>query len=418
MDQFEIEGGRPLHGRVKISGSKNAALPILIATLLTDETCVIENVPVLLRDIRTTFQLLESLGKGIAVQGSTVSVRHKASLKTHAPYDLVKQMRASVLVAGPLLARFGVVRVPIPGGCSIGLRPIDIHLKGFKALGARRLMDQGDIILSSRKLTPGRVRFNFPSVGATENLMMAAAGLEGETLIENAAREPEIADLGDFLTQMGASVKGAGSPVIRVRGKSVLSGCRYEVIPDRLEAGTFMIACALTQGKIEVLGAQPRHLEDVILKLRAAGAKIKADSQKISIAMSRRPMSISIETEPYPGFPTDLQALWMSLLSLADGKGLVRETIFENRFLHAGELSRMGAKISSHGNRARVEGVPELTGAPIMASDIRGGAALLVAALAAKGKSVLQRVYHIDRGYERVEEKLSRLGASIRRVKA
>ncbi len=417
MDQFLIDGGKPLRGQVKISGSKNAALPILIASLLTDEACVIENVPVLLRDIRTTFQLLESLGKKIVVQGSRVTVKPKSSLKTHAPYDLVKQMRASVLVAGPLLARFGVVRVPIPGGCSIGLRPIDIHLDGFKALGARELVDQGDIILSSRELTPGRIHLKFPSVGATENLMMAAAALEGETIIENAAREPEIEDLGRFLNSLGAKVKGAGRSVIHIRGKAVLKGARYSVIPDRLEAGTFMIAAAATRGHIDLVGVEPRHLRDPIVKLRACGMSVKTGARKISVMPGKDTLKpVSIKTGPYPEFPTDLQAVWMSLMCLAEGESDVEETIFENRFLHAAELLRMGASISVHGNYARISGVKKLTGAPIMASDIRGGAALLVAALAAEGRSVLQRVYHIDRGYEKVESKLSQLGASIRRV--
>ncbi len=417
MDQFIIDGGKPLKGQVKMSGSKNAALPILIATLLTDEACVIENVPVRLRDIRTTFQLLESLGKKIAVQGSRVIVKPKASLKTHAPYDLVKQMRASVLVAGPLLARFGVVRVPIPGGCSIGLRPIDIHLDGFKALGARELIDQGDIILSSRELTPGRIHLKFPSVGATENLMMAAAALNGETVIENAAREPEIEDLGKFLTCLGARVKGAGEETVYVRGKAVLRGAQYSVIPDRLEAGTFMVAAAVTRGRVDILDAEPKHLKEPISKLRACGVQVKIKSRKISVMPGEGALKpVSIKTGPYPEFPTDLQAVWMSLMCLARGESEIEETIFENRFLHAAELLRMGALITVHAHRAKVQGVEKLTGAPIMASDIRGGAALLVAALAAQGRSVLQRVYHIDRGYEKVESKLSRLGASIRRV--
>lgn len=417
MDQFLIDGGKPLKGVVKISGSKNAALPILIATLLTDEACVIDNVPVLLRDIRTTFQLLESLGKKVYSQGSRVTVKPQASLKTHAPYDLVKQMRASVLVAGPLLARFGVVRVPIPGGCSIGLRPIDIHLDGFKALGARELVDQGDIILSSRELSPGRVRLKFPSVGATENLMMAAAALNGETIIENAAREPEIEDLGRFLISLGAKVKGLGGPRISVRGKPVLHGARYSVIADRLEAGTFMIAAAATQGCVEIVGADPKHLKDPIAKLRACGVRVKTGARTIAVISNGKALKpVSIKTGPYPEFPTDLQALWMTLMCLSGGKSEVEETIFENRFLHAAELLRMGASISVHGNHAQIFGVKKLIGAPIMASDIRGGAALLVAALAAEGPSVLQRVYHIDRGYEKIEDKLSALGALIRRA--
>ena len=417
MDQFVIDGGRPLRGEVTISGSKNAALPILIATLLTDEPCTIENVPSRLRDLKTTFRLLESMGKRVEVDGSTVTVLAHGSLKTQAPYDIVKQMRASVLVAGPLLARFGLVRVPIPGGCAIGLRPIDIHLKGFAALGAREIADHGDIIMSAQRLKPGKVRLKFPSVGATENLLMAAAAVPGLTVIENAAREPEIVDLADFLGRLGARVSGAGSSRIEVRGALTLHGARHSVIPDRIETGTYLLAAAATQGHLKLLGARAGDLTALIAKMRAAGAKVAEVPEGLSVSMSGRPKPVSVETRPHPGFPTDLQAPWLAWMCLARGKAKVTETVFENRFLHAGELARMGAKISVSGHTATIEGVERLLGAPIMASDIRAGAALLVAAAAASGRTALQRVYHIDRGYEGVEAKLRRAGARIRRVK-
>jgi UDP-N-acetylglucosamine 1-carboxyvinyltransferase len=417
MDKFAIDGGRPLSGTIRISGAKNAALPILIATLLTDEPCVVENVPSTLRDLRTTFRLLESLGKKVAVDGSTVTVRSTGSLKTQAPYDIVKQMRASVLAAGPLLARFGLVRVPIPGGCAIGLRPIDIHLKGFEAMGARRIADQGDIIMSAAPLEAAKVKLRFPSVGATQNLMMAAAALPGKTVILNAAREPEMEDLGEFLRKLGAKVSGAGTATVTVEGQLRLKGGRHRVIPDRIEAGTFLLACAATRGHLRLQGAEASHLTAVLDGLKKAGAAIKTGKGYIDIRMEKRPKPVSIVTKPHPGFPTDLQAPWMALMTLSTGFAKVTETVFENRFLHAAELGRMGAQIAVSGRTAVVAGVERLSGAPIMASDIRAGAALLVAAVAAKGQTVISRVYHIDRGYEAVEDKLSRAGAIISRVK-
>ncbi len=417
MDRLVIEGGRPLSGTVPVSGAKNAALPILIATLLTDEPCVVENCPTALRDIRTTVRLLESLGKRATVEGAAVRVESTGSLKTQAPYDIVKQMRASVLAAGPLLARFGLVRVPIPGGCAIGLRPIDIHLKGFEAMGARRIADQGDIILSAPRLKPGVVKLRFPSVGATENLMTAAAAVPGRTVIRNAAREPEIEDLGAFLTKLGAKVTGAGTATVTVEGRARLHGARHKVIPDRIEAGTFLIAAAAARGLVRLTGADAGHLEAVIAALRRTGATVKSGRGWIELRMERRPKPVSVRTEPYPGFPTDLQAPWMALMTLAAGFAKVRETVFENRFMHAAELARMGAQIAASGGTAVVAGVERLSGAPIMASDLRAGAALLIAALAAKGRTVISRVYHIDRGYEAVEKKLARAGARVERLK-
>ncbi len=417
MDKLVIEGGHPLSGSVKVSGAKNAALPILIATLLTDDACTIENVPATLRDLRTTFRLLESLGKKVKVEGSTVTVTSTGSLKTQAPYDIVKQMRASVLAAGPLLARFGLVRVPIPGGCAIGLRPIDIHLKGFETMGARRISDQGDIIMSAPKLTATTIKLRFPSVGATQNLMMAAAVTPGRTTIANAAREPEMEDLGAFLERLGAKVKGAGTATVVVEGKAKLHGARHRVIPDRIEAGTFLLAAAAARGKIRLVGAEASHLEPVLSALRKAGAKVKSGKGWIELSMERRPRAVSVVTKPHPGFPTDLQAPWMSLMTLCTGFAKVTETVFENRFLHAAELGRMGAQIAVSGRTAVVAGQERLSGAPIMASDIRAGASLLVAAVAAKGRTTIQRVYHIDRGYEHVEKKLAALGARVERVK-
>ncbi|HAZ08719.1 MAG TPA: UDP-N-acetylglucosamine 1-carboxyvinyltransferase [Elusimicrobia bacterium] len=415
MDRFVIEGGTPLNGTIKVSGAKNSALPILIATLLTDEPCVVENVPSTLRDLRTTFRLLESLGKTVKIDGSTVHVSSTGSLKTQAPYDIVKQMRASVLAAGPLLARFGLVRVPIPGGCAIGLRPIDIHLKGFEAMGARRIADQGDIIMSAPRLAAVALRLRFPSVGATQNLMMAAAATPGRTVIKNAAKEPEIGDLGRFLERLGARVTGAGTATVAVEGRTKLKGCRHRVIADRIEAGTYLLACAAARGKVKLLGAEAGHLDAVIAALRKSGAKVRCGRGFIELSMERRSKPVSVVTRPYPGFPTDLQAPWMALMTLSTGFAKVTETVFENRYLHAAELGRMGAQIAVSGRSAVVAGVERLSGAPIMASDIRAGAALLVAALAAKGRTIIQRVYHIDRGYESLVDKFSAVGARIER---
>jgi UDP-N-acetylglucosamine 1-carboxyvinyltransferase len=417
MDRLIIDGNTPLRGTIRISGSKNSALPILIATLLTDEPCVIENVPTKLRDIRLIIRVLEAIGKCVDVNGSRVLVHADKPLKTRAPYDLVKQMRASVLVAGPLLARFGWVRVPIPGGCAIGVRPIDIHIRGFEELGARRVLDQGDLILDS-PMRPGRVRFKFPSVGATENLMMAAAALDGATTIMNAAREPEIEDLAAFLTAMGAKVTGAGSSTIVVRGSRRLKGARHSVIADRIETGTFMLAAAATSGSVRLLGVEPAHVHALTAKMRAAGALVREGRGQLTVSMKGRPRPVPVATAPYPGFPTDLQAPWTAWMSLARGNSRVKETVFENRFMHAAELARMGARIAVSGDTGLVQGVPALSGAPIMASDLRAGAALLVAALAAHGRTTVARVYHIDRGYERIEAKLRSVGARIRRVRS
>lgn len=416
MDAFIIHGGRRLKGTARINGSKNAALPILIATLLTDEPCVITNVPNL-RDINTTYRLLEELGKTVTVSGKTVKVEYRRKLKTKAPYDIVKQMRASILVAGPLLARFGNVRVSLPGGCAIGLRPIDIHLKGFETMGAESRTEQGDVVLATEGLVGRKVRFPFPSVGATENLMMAAAAVEGVTTIENAAREPEIEDLADFLNKLGATVTGAGSSRVRIVGTTRLHGAKHRVIPDRIETGTYLCAVAAAGGDVTLKEAVPEHLEALIAAMRRAGAKITKVPGGMRVVSSGRPKAVSIVTKPHPGFPTDVQAPWMAYMALCTGKAKVREAIFENRFMHAAEMLRMGASIVVDGNTATIRGVSDLSGAEIMASDIRAGAGLIVAGLAAQGTTKIQRVYHIDRGYERVESVLRRLGANILRVK-
>lgn len=410
-----IEGGRPLKGTVWINGSKNAALPILFATLLTDDPCVIDNVPSL-RDIATTVQLLEHLGKRVVRDGHSMRIESARPLGTWAPYAIVRQMRASFLAAGPLLARFHKVRVAMPGGCAIGQRPVDIHLEGFKRMGAKIAYQEGDVMLTAPRLKTVSVPLRFPSVGATQNLMMAAAATPGTTIIRNAAREPENADLADFLNKMGARVSGAGTATVRVEGVRRLRGAEHRVIPDRIEAGTFLIACAASGGELRLVGARADHLRAVIRALARAGSKIRTETDALVIRGSGRPRPVSIRTEPHPGFPTDLQAPWLAMMCLAKGRTRVQEKLFEKRFLHAAELRRMGAWVRVEGEDAVVEGVPYLEGAPIMASDIRAGAALVVAGLAAHGTTAIQRVYHIDRGYERIEEKLRSVGARIRRV--
>jgi UDP-N-acetylglucosamine 1-carboxyvinyltransferase len=416
MDRFVVYGGRRLRGTARVNGSKNAALPILIATLLTDEPCVVENVP-RLRDIRTTVRLLEILGKRVTPRGRALVVERAEALRHRAPYEVVKEMRASVLVAGPLLARLGRARVPLPGGCAIGLRPVDIHVDCFKAFGAECRNEGGDLVLNGRRLHPARIRLRFPSVGATENALMTAASLEGSTVVENAAREPEIADLAEFLRKMGARVSGDGTSRIAVEGSRLLRGVRHRVIPDRLEAGTLLLACAAAGGTVTLRGAEPGHLSALLKALAKSGALVRAGPGRLRIEARGRPAAVSVITEPHPGFPTDLQPLWMAYMTLARGSSRIREDIFERRFLHAAELARLGARVSFHGNAVTVTGVPALQGAGIMASDIRAGAALVVAALAAQGRTEIHRIYHIDRGYESLERKLRRLGARIRRAR-
>ncbi|MBI4052061.1 MAG: UDP-N-acetylglucosamine 1-carboxyvinyltransferase [Elusimicrobia bacterium] len=439
MDKFIIDGGRSLKGTITISGSKNASLPILLSTLLTQEICTIHQVPVS-RDINTTIRLLEYLGKKVERLGHSIKVSPRRPLKTYAPYDLVKQMRASVLVAGPLLARFKKVRVPLPGGCAIGLRPINIHLEGFKALGASVSYQKGDVILKANRLKGASIKLPFPSVGATENLLMSSVLIPGRTRIQNAAREPEIVDLADFLNRMGAKIRGAGKSVIHIVGVKELHGAWHAVIPDRIEVGTFLIACSATGGDLILEGTCPEHVGALLKKLKACGAVLDIFPNRIRIRMKSRPRTIGeIKTEVFPGFPTDLQAPWMTLMCFSrQGRCRIQENIFEKRFMHAAELARMGAQISVapppageaksapsrrsvgggvDGTTVVVHGTGHLYGAPVMASDIRAGAALIVAGLAARGRTEISRVYHIDRGYEKIEEKLQGVGARIKRVK-
>jgi len=421
MDKIIVKGGQVLEGEVAVSGSKNAALPILIASLLTPEPCRFEAVPKL-ADIRTTFKLLSGLGVRVDreswdASGGGLMLQADSIKNFEASYDLVKTMRASFLVIGPLVARFGQARVSTPGGCAIGARPIDIHLKGLEALGATIEQSHGYIEARASRLRGAKIYLDFPSVGATENLMMAAALAQGTSIIENAAKEPEIEDLAAVLNKMGATVQGAGSDIIRIEGTERLGGVQHRVIPDRIEAGSFIIAGALTGGNILVKGARADHLDAFLIKLREAGVSLESETGLVRVRGNGKIRSVDVKTLPYPGFPTDLQAQLMVLLSVADGVSKITETIFENRFMHALELDRMGAQIKLEGNHAVVRGVRELSGAPVMASDLRASVALVLAGLVAKGTTEISRVYHLDRGYEEIERKLSRLGAQIERVK-
>ena len=421
MDKIIIQGGRSLTGEVTVSGSKNAALPVLISSLLTSEPCTYQGVPHL-TDIRTTVKLLSGLGVEVDhrpwVEGADELALQAGHIdKFEAPYDLVKTMRASFLVLGPLVARFGRARVSTPGGCAIGARPINLHLKGLEAMGATIEQAHGYIEATAAKLRGAKIYLDLPSVGATENLMMAATLAKGTTLIENAAKEPEIDDLAKALNEMGAQVKGAGSDIIQIDGVDELRGTNHEIIPDRIEAGSFVIAAAVSGGDVLIRGARAEHLEAFLIKLEEAGVIFTADDNGIRVQRNGKIKSVDITTLPYPGFPTDLQAQMMVLMAVADGVSVVTETIFENRFMHAQELDRMGAQIKLEGNRAVVRGVRELSGAPVMASDLRASVALVLAGLVAKGTTEVSRVYHLDRGYEQIERKLSFLGGQIIRVK-
>ena len=421
MDTIIIQGGKSLEGAVTVSGSKNAALPILISSLLTTEPCTYQGVPHL-ADIRTTFRLLSGLGDKSDNQrwldGADDVILHADRIKSfEAPYDLVKTMRASFLVIGPLVARFGKARVSTPGGCAIGARPINLHLKGLEALGATIEQTHGYVEAKATKLRGAKIYLDLPSVGATENLMMAATLADGTTLIENAAKEPEIEDLANALNGMGGKIHGAGSDIIQIDGVNALHGITHRIIPDRIEAGSFVIAAALTGGDVLVKGARTEHLEAFLIKLKEAGVVLTPDESGIRVRRNGAIKSVDVTTLPYPGFATDLQAQLMVLMAVADGVSVITETIFENRFMHAQELDRMGAQIKLEGNRAIVRGVRELSGAPVMASDLRASVALILAGLVAKGTTEVSRVYHLDRGYERIEKKLSLLGAQIVRVK-
>jgi len=417
MQKIVVQGGQRLEGEVRISGAKNAVLPILCATLLADAPVRITNVP-RLHDVLTTAKLLAGLGAGVVHEGDVLSVDPRSVDRHVAPYELVKTMRASVLVLGPLLARFGDAEVSLPGGCAIGSRPVDLHIKGLQALGAEIVVDHGFIkARSDGRLKGARHVFELVSVGATENVMMAAALAEGTTVLENAAMEPEIVDLADCLNAMGARVRGAGTHTITIEGVPSLGACEHAVVADRIETGTFLVAAAMTGGRIVATHARPDTLDVVLDKLREAGAEVTTDGDRISLDMhGKRPRAVNITTAPHPAFPTDMQAQFMALDCIADGVGVVNETIFENRFMHVNELLRLGADIRVDGHTAVVRGVPQLSGAPVMATDLRASASLILAGLVADGETVIDRIYHLDRGYENIEAKLSALGARIRRV--
>lgn len=418
MDTIVIHGGRPLHGEIEVSGAKNAALPFLFASLLTEEECRFTNMPRVV-DIRTTLRILTELGVEVDWRGAgEVGLNAQSVRHLEAPYELVKTMRASFLVLGPLLARFGRARVSTPGGCAIGTRPVDIHLSGLRQLGAAIRLQEGYVEATASRLRGARISLDFPSVGATENLMMAASLADGPSRIENAACEPEIVELQALLNAMGARVSGAGRPVIQIEGVSSLRGTEREVIPDRVEAGTFLIAGAMTSGQVFVRGARAEHLDAFVQKLHTAGIELEVGAGGIAVSGAGRPSRVDVTTWPHPGFPTDLQAQMMALLTLGDGRSLITETVFENRFMHVQELARFGADITIRHNTAAVNGVAFLNGAPVMATDLRASVSLILAGLAARGKTEVSRVYHLDRGYERIEEKLSQLGADIRRVTA
>ncbi len=422
MDAIRVRGGKPLVGKVKISGAKNAALPILCATLLSDGESKLRNVPAL-RDIDTTAALLRFLGRGVTVKAPEVTVDAGKDVRPEAPYELVKQMRASVLVLGPLLARFGRARVSLPGGCAIGARPIDQHLKGFEAMGASIKLERGYVVAegpSGGRLRGAEVCFDLPTVTGTENVMMAAALAKGRTTLVNCAREPEVEELGRVLNKMGAEIDGAGTDVIHVRGRDQgeLLPFDHAIIPDRIEAGTYMCAAAMLEGSdVVVEGAEIQDLEALVAKLRQAGVDVSTEGQSIRIRRTGPLRAVNVTTAPHPGFPTDMQAQFLVLMCTAQGESVISETIFENRMMHVPELHRMGANIALRGNTALVQGPASLFGASVMATDLRASASLIIAGLVAEGETEVRRVYHLDRGYEHIEAKLGALGASIERVK-
>ena len=417
MDKLRITGGRPLAGEVRVSGAKNAALPILCAALLTDQPLLLDNVPRLM-DVRTMAKLLALMGVEVGNQDNgRLQLQAAKIANPQAGYELVKTMRASVLVLGPLLARCGRARVSLPGGCAIGARPVDQHVKGLQAMGAEITVEHGYMNATAKRLRGARIAMDMVTVTGTENLMMAATLAEGDTVLENSAREPEVVDLANCLKAMGARVEGAGTDVIRIEGVPSLSGAKHRVMPDRIETGTYLAAVAAVGGKVRLTHAAPDSLGATLEKLHEAGARISTGTDSIEIEMSGRPTSVSLTTAPYPGFATDMQAQFMALDCIAGGSARITETIFENRFMHAQELQRLGADISIHGNTAVVTGVEKLQGANVMATDLRASAGLVVAGLVAQGETLIDRIYHLDRGYEALEQKLSGLGAKIVRVR-
>ena len=415
MDKLKITGGRPLEGEIRISGAKNAALPIMCAALLSAKPLSLSNVP-RLRDVSTMAKLLAQMGVTVERQEANTVLHAQEIAEPTAAYELVKTMRASVLVLGPLLARCGRARVSLPGGCAIGQRPVDQHVKGLQAMGATISIEHGYMQANAKRLHGARIVMDLVTVTGTENLMMAAALAEGETLLENAAREPEVVDLARCLTSMGARIDGAGSDVIRIQGARSLGGAEHHVMPDRIETGTYLAAAAATGGKVRLTGAAPETLDATLEKLREAGARIAIRGSAIEIESSDRPRAVSVRTAPYPAFATDMQAQFMALACVANGTALITETIFENRFMHAIELQRLGADIRLEGNTAVVKGVQQLQGAAVMATDLRASAGLVIAGLVAEGDTVVDRIYHLDRGYEALENKLGQLGARIQRI--
>ena len=415
MQKLSIQGGVPLSGEIRVAGAKNAALPIMAAALLTAEPLRVANLPEL-NDVTTMARLLERMGVKANREARSVALDASAVTEPFAPYEMVKTMRASILALGPLTARFGEARVSLPGGCQIGERPVDLHIKGLEAMGATIAIENGYIHATARRLKGAHIFMDTVTVTGTENLMMAACLAEGETVLENCAREPEVVDLARCLVAMGARIRGHGTDVIAIEGVARLGGAEHSVMPDRIEAGTFLVAAAATRGCVTLLDAPVSSLDVVIDKLREAGASIDGGDSRVRLSMRARPRAVSLRTAPYPAFPTDMQAQFIALDTIAEGTGLITETIFENRFMHVQELRRLGAKIDIEGNTAIVHGVASLAGANVMATDLRASASLVIAALVAEGETVVDRIYHLDRGYERIEEKLSALGASIRRV--
>jgi len=417
MNKLIIRGGVPLSGEVRVSGSKNAVLPILAGTLLADSPVIVRNVPHL-HDVTTTMELLGRMGVSLTIgEKMSIEVDPRTLENTFAPYELVKTMRASILVLGPLLARYGEAEVSLPGGCAIGARPVDMHLSGLEAMGASIDVEQGYIKARCERLQGARIVMDQITVTGTENLMMAASLANGTTIIENAAREPEVVDLADFINAMGGNVEDAGTDTITIHGVEKLGGCDYTVLPDRIETGTYLVAAAITGGKVLIKRTNPRLLDSVLAKLEEAGAVVDVGEDWIELDMEgRKPQAVNIRTAPYPGFPTDMQAQFCALNAIAEGTGSVTETVFENRFMHIQEFVRLGANVHLEGNTAIIKGVEGLEGAPVMATDLRASASLILAGLVAEGETVVDRIYHIDRGYDHIEEKLAVLGAKIQRV--
>ncbi|MFS8541284.1 MAG: UDP-N-acetylglucosamine 1-carboxyvinyltransferase [Tissierellales bacterium] len=416
MNKFLVEKSPPLRGNVRISGAKNSALPILAASLLGTEDIILEDVPQL-KDVEVMCEVLSSLGAKVEfLDKGVIKINSKNVNSYETPYELMSKMRASFLVMGPLLTRLGKTKTSLPGGCAIGTRPIDLHLKGFRALGAEIDVDHGYIGAYAEKLVGDRIYLDFPSVGATENIMMAAVMAEGETIIDNAAMEPEIVDLANFLNKLGAQIKGVGTSTIKIKGVKELGGATHSIIPDRIEAGTFMVAAAITKGDVIVENVITSHIKPIIAKLREAGCEVWEEEDKVRVVGTDELKAVDIKTLPYPGFPTDMQAQFMALMSVAQGTSVIIETVFENRFMHVDELKRMGADIKIDGRSAIVQGVSELMSAPVKATDLRAGAALILAGLKADGVTEISDIHHIDRGYENIEQKFAQLGAKIYRT--